>query len=445
MKDLVTDRDCDELIYHLGNLLRLDSSAGTGGQASVARYVAGVLAAEGVPSEQVPGPGGALNLVARLSAQRPDQALIVAAATDVAPATPEGWTQPPFGGVVADGSIWGRGALEPKRALAMGLMLPIIARRRRLALARDLVLVATADGEGDGEAGIRDLARRRPDLLRGSACLAGPGGHDVHVHGRTVVPIRVASMGFVLLRVRTQRADREAVFALAEMLLRLESGRLEPRMCDAGMAFLSGINQALPRGRAVAMRGLRLGGLTSTLLKSFDDPEVRDMASDMTHDTISVARVSAGDGSRRAPDLAEALLALRVLPGRPLDDAVRQLTRQLGDGALIEVVGQVPPTEAPADHPLLAHLMRAVREARPNVIPVPYAAFAGPEPAAMADLGLPTFGFAPLGLPQGFQYGQRQRGCDEGAPIEGILQGFRMFAQATLGWCGTEVGSMAGK
>lgn len=435
MKDPVTDRDCDELIYHLGNLLRLDSSAGTAGQASVARYLAGVLAAEGIPSEQVPGPGGALNLVARLSGHRPDQALIVAAATDVAPAAPDAWTHPPFGGGVAEGTLWGRGALEPKRALAMGLMLPIVARRRRLRLTRDLVLVATADGEGDGEAGIRDLARRRPELLRGSACLSGPGGHDMQLSGRTVVPIRIASMGLVLLRVQTHPAEREAVFPLAEMLLRLESGRLEPRMCDAGMAFLSGINEALPRGRAVAMRGLRLGGLTSTLLKALDDPEVRDMATDMTHDTVEVVRVSAGDGSRRTPDVAEALLALRVLPGRPLDDAVRQLTRQLGEGASIDIVGRVPPTEAPMDHPLLSHLMHAVRVARPDAIPIPYAAFAGPEPAAMADLGLPTFGFAPLGLPPGFRYRQRQRGCNEGAPIDGIMQGFRLFAQAALDWC----------
>ena len=71
MRDIVTDRDFDELMYHLGNLIRLDSSPGGGGQASVVRYLSGVLSAEGIPSEQVPGPGGALNLVARLSAHRP--------------------------------------------------------------------------------------------------------------------------------------------------------------------------------------------------------------------------------------------------------------------------------------------------------------------------------------------------------------------------------------
>lgn len=437
MSDIVTERDFNELMYHLGNLVRLDSSPAGGGQASVVRYLAGVLAAEGIPSELVPGPGGALNLVARLSAHRPDHALIVAVPTDAAPADPEGWTHAPFSGAVEDGRIRGRGTLESKRALAMGLMLPILARRHRVALARDLVLAATADGEGDGTAGIRTLVRDRPDLLRGAVCVAGPGGHDLHLNGRVLVPIRVASLGFAFLRIRTRRGAREAVFALADLLQRLESGRLEPRMCDAGIAFLSAINEALPRGRAIAMRGLRLGGLTSTVVKALDDPELAAMAADMMHDTVAVTRVAAGDGRQQVPATAEAILALRVLPGRPLEDAVRQLTRGLGEDVAVDTLAAVPAVEAPADHPFLAHLLAAVRAARPGAVPVPYAAFAGPEPAAFAGLGIPTFGYAPIALPPGFDYRQRVRGVDESAPVDGIRAGIDAVADALLGWCRT--------
>jgi acetylornithine deacetylase/succinyl-diaminopimelate desuccinylase-like protein len=435
MNDLVTDRDLDELLYHLDNLVRLDSSAGTGGQASVARYVAGVLAAEGLASEQVPGPDGALNLVARLSAHRPDQALIVAAPTDVAPADPADWTHPPFAATTADGQVRGRGVLEPKRALAMGLMLPIVAQRRRLRMKRDLVLVATADGEGDGTAGIRTIAAQRPDLLRGEACLAGPGGHDLHLGGRVIVPIRVASLGFALVRVRARTGDRDAIFTLADSLQRIESGRLEPRMCEAGIAFLSGINGALPRGRAFAMRGLRLGGLTATVLRALDDGELAAMASDMAHDTVAVTRFAAGDGRHHVPVVAEAVLSLRVLPGRPLEDALRQLARRLGDEVAMDVIASAPPVEAPPDHPFAAHLAGVVRAARPDALPVHYAAFAGPEPATMAELGIPTFGYAPIGLPAGFDYRGRVRGIDESAPLAGIREGFAALARAALDWC----------
>lgn len=435
MTDLVTDRDLDELLYHLDNLVRLDSSAGAGGQASVARYVAGVLAAEGIPSEQVPGPEGALNLVARLSAHRPDQALIIAAPTDVAPADPTDWTHPPFAATTADGLVWGRGVLETKRTLAMGLMLPIVARRRRLRMKRDLVLAATADGEGDGTAGIRSVATQRPDLLRGEVCLAGPGGQDLHMNGKVIVPIRVASLGFALVSVRARKTDRDAIFTLADRLLRVESGHLEPRMCDAGIAFLSGINGALPRGRAFAMRGLRLGGVTSTILRALDDGELAAMASDMAHDTVAVTRFSAGDGRHHVPLVAEAVLSLRVLPGRPLEDALRQLTRRLGDDVKVAVIASAPPVEAPPDHPFAVHLARVVRATRPDALPVHYAAFAGPEPAAMAALGTPTFGYSPIGLPPDFDYRDRIRGIDEAAPLAGIREGFTALARAALGWC----------
>ncbi len=436
MTDLVTDRDFNELMYHLDNLIRLDSSAGTASQASVVRYLAGVLAAEGVPSELVWGPAGALNLVARLSAHRPDQALIFAAPTDVAPADASEWIHPPFSATLADERIWGRGALEPKRALAMGLMLPIIARRHRVQLTRDLVLVATADGESDGAAGICTLVHDRPDLLRGNVCLSGPGGHDLHLRDRILVPIRVASLGFALVRVKVRRSTREAVFVLSDMLERIESGRLEARMCDVGIAFLSGINAALPRGRAFAMRGLRLGGLSSTILKALDDPELAGMAADMAHDTVVVTGITAGDGRQQIPQTAEAVLSLRVLPGRTLEDALRQLTRRLGEDVEIEVIASAAPVEAPGDHPFLAHLSSVVRAARPAALPVHYAAFAGPEPAAMAELGIPTFGFAPLTLAPGFGYRDHVRGVDEAAPVAGIREGFQSLAQAVLGWCG---------
>jgi hypothetical protein len=263
-------------------------------------------------------------------------------------------------------------------------------------LARDLVLAATADGEGDGAAGVRALVRDRPDLLRGAVCVAGPGGHDLHWNGRVLVPIRVASLGFAFLRIRTHRGAREAVFALADLLLRLESGRLEPRMSDAGIAFLSAVNEALPRGRAIAMRGLRLGGLTSTIVKALDDPELAAMAADMMHDTVG-----------------------------------------LGEDVEVDTLAAVPAVETPADHPFLSHLFAAVRAARPGALPVPCAAFAGPEPAAFAELGIPTFGYAPIALPAGFDYRHRVRGVDESAPVDGIRAGMEGMADALLGWCRT--------
>ena len=107
-----------ETIHHLQVLLRLDTTNPPGNEMLAAEYLARVLKAEGIEPvvlESAPGRG---NVVARLKGTGDAPPLLLYGHTDVVPAEPEHWTRPPFGGEIADGFIWGRGAVDMKGTVA---------------------------------------------------------------------------------------------------------------------------------------------------------------------------------------------------------------------------------------------------------------------------------------------------------------------------------------
>ena len=129
-----------EAVQHLQALLRIDTTNPPGNELAAVEYLAGVLRAEGLEPivlESAPQRG---NVIARLKGDGSLPPLLLYSHLDVVPAEPQHWTHPPFGGDVADGFVWGRGALDMKNVTAMQLMtlLTVEAQQRPTAPRCDL-------------------------------------------------------------------------------------------------------------------------------------------------------------------------------------------------------------------------------------------------------------------------------------------------------------------
>ena len=105
-------------------------------------YLAGVLRVEGfdpIVLESAPQRG---NVIARLKGDGSLPPLLLYNHLDVVPAEPQHRTHPPFGGDVADGFVWGRGALDMKNVTAMQLMTLLTLKRNNVPLHRDVIFAA---------------------------------------------------------------------------------------------------------------------------------------------------------------------------------------------------------------------------------------------------------------------------------------------------------------
>ena len=115
------------------------------------------------------GPKGQINLIARLPGRnRTKKPLVLMNHFDVVPVDRAAWSMDPFGGIVKDGSIWGRGALDMKGIGVMQLMAVITMKKYGIVPDRDIVLFATCDEESGGDLGVRWMLKnhhRRPSAL----------------------------------------------------------------------------------------------------------------------------------------------------------------------------------------------------------------------------------------------------------------------------------------
>ncbi len=123
------------------------------------------------------------NVVVRVAGTDPSlEGLLVHAHLDVVPAEPEQWSFDPFGGLVSDGYVMGRGAMDMKDMCAMTLAVLLDWAATGERPRRDVVVAFVADEETDGAYGAQWLVDAHPELFAGVAVGIGESGGVVEEH-----------------------------------------------------------------------------------------------------------------------------------------------------------------------------------------------------------------------------------------------------------------------
>src|ERR1700732_2166811 len=149
-----------EALVWLAQLIQINTTNPPGNEAAAAKYVAGILDKEGITPEILEVMPGRSAVVARLRSSAisdPSRALLLVAHMDVVGVDRSHWSVDPFGAVIKDGYIYGRGALDDKSMLAANLATFIGLKRANARLNRDVIFLATDDEEGGGDASIKTL------------------------------------------------------------------------------------------------------------------------------------------------------------------------------------------------------------------------------------------------------------------------------------------------
>ena len=170
----------------LADLVRIDTTNPPGNEQAAAKYIAGVLEKEGITPEILEVAPGRSALVARLRSAAmadPKRALLLVAHMDVVGVDKSRWTVDPFGAVIKDGYLYGRGAIDDKGMLAANLAAFIAAKRANLHLNRDVIFLATTDEEQGGDASIKILIAKYWDKFAAGFAL-NEGGQVVLKNGK---------------------------------------------------------------------------------------------------------------------------------------------------------------------------------------------------------------------------------------------------------------------
>ncbi|MFD1831584.1 MULTISPECIES: M20/M25/M40 family metallo-hydrolase [Streptomyces] len=426
-----TVRGEDEVVDLCRDLIRIDTSnygdhSGPGERAA-AEYVAEKLAEVGLEPEIIESHPGRASTVARIEGEDPSRpALLIHGHTDVVPANADDWTHHPFSGEIADGCVWGRGAVDMKDMDAMTLAVVRDRLRTGRRPPRDVVLAFLADEEAGGTYGARHLVERRPELFEGvTEAIGEVGGFSFTVNEKLrLYLVETAEKGMHWMRLTVEGTaghgsmtnTDNAITELCEAVGRLGRHRFPVRVTKTVRSFLDELSDALgveldPENMDETLE--KLGGIAKLVGATL-------------RNTANPTMLGSGYKVNVVPGQATAHVDGRFLPGHE-EEFLADLDRILGPRVRREDVHADKAVETTFDGALVDAMQTALRAEDPIARAVPYMLSGGTDAKSFDDLGIRCFGFAPLKLPPELDFAGMFHGVDERVPVEGLRFGVRVL------------------
>ena len=191
------ERETSEL---LSALIRIDTSNPPGDETRVAAFMAAWFRERGLEGEIAGEPADRASFVVRVDSGKPGPTLLLLAHEDVVPADASDWSVPPFSGLIEDGYVWGRGAVDIKNLVAAHAVAAARVAAAGGPAAGALVYACTADEEEGSVGGARWLVDHRPDLVKTDYVINEGGGHFLERAGRRVYLLESGEKGTAQFR-----------------------------------------------------------------------------------------------------------------------------------------------------------------------------------------------------------------------------------------------------
>jgi acetylornithine deacetylase/succinyl-diaminopimelate desuccinylase-like protein len=382
---------------------------------SAALFKAELEAAGLEPKVYTSGPDGQTNLVVRLrgrdSSKKP---LLLLNHFDVVPVDAKAWSVEPFGGLLRDGWIWGRGTLDMKGIGVQQLTALITMKRMGIVPPRDIVMLSTADEETNGVLGIQWMLKNHLDEIDPEYVIdeGGLGSRDLFTPGKLVFGISVGEKQMMWLRLRAKGTAGHGSQPIAD---------------NANMILLAAIEKALAPQRAAKPNAV-VEQMERAAGGSFADNKfIRAIRGN----TISLTTLQAGVGSplkaNVIPSASEATLDCRLMPGVNADEFQSEMQARINDPR-VTVERLSTPVDAgtsSTETPLFAAMRSAILKSHPDAGVTPMLVPYGTDSVFLRKRGIPAYGLTPMILDTATA--ATMHSDQERIPVAEFLRGIHIF------------------
>jgi acetylornithine deacetylase/succinyl-diaminopimelate desuccinylase-like protein len=412
---------CQELIQ----IPSVNFGEGKGDEKAAAEYVAAKMKEVGIESKIYESAPKRCSVVARIEGRdKSKPGLVVNGHLDVVPANAADWSVDPFSGVIKDGCIWGRGAVDMKNMDAMILAVIRLWAKHNYQPERTIVIVFFADEEAGGIYGSRWMAEKHPEVFAGcSETISEVGGFSLTLlSGKRVYAIEASQKGIEWMKLTAEGVaghgsmvnNANAVTRLSEAIAKIGNHTWPQRITKTSDLFFQKISEL--SGKPYDKNNLQplidevgpMGKMIGATLCNTTNPTM----------------LEAGYKANVIPQSASAVVDGRTLPGyeKELLDTVKTL---VGEHVKVESLVSDIPLEVEFGGPLVDAMIAAIKSEDPEGIPIPYLLSGGTDNKALAKLGIVGYGFSPLKLPPDLDFTGLFHGIDERVPIDSLQFGAR--------------------
>jgi acetylornithine deacetylase/succinyl-diaminopimelate desuccinylase-like protein len=380
----------------LQRLIRFNTVNPPGNEGEAVAFLKGMLDEAGWQTEVLAKVPERPNLVARLTGAEPGPVLALISHVDTVPADPAEWSRDPWSGDLADGYIWGRGALDMKDQVAAETAACLkLAESGWRPAQGDLLLVVAADEETGAHYGAKWLCEEVPEKVRCDWVVNEGAGELIEFDGRRYFTLSVGEKGTFRFTIRARGAaghgsipgvGDNALLKLAPALAQLDRQPPSESSADTDR-FLERLLGEIPDDLDAAIERIRKGN--RLLADLIADP--------MLGVTLSPTMAAASDRENVIPSKAELVVDCRTLPGMTAEDALGRIESVIGTGDW-EVTFNDPVIGTRSDYggPLADALEEWAERAEPGaaILPLVMAGFSDSH-WFRKTFGATVFGFCP--------------------------------------------------
>jgi acetylornithine deacetylase/succinyl-diaminopimelate desuccinylase-like protein len=400
----------------LVDYLRINTSNPPGNEIETARFLKQILDREGIEAvildTAVLGKNRA-NLYARLKGNGSKKAIALVHHMDVVPVTRDYWSVDPFSGLIKDGYIWGRGAIDMKGEGIMHLMAMIALKRSGVPLNRDIVYIANADEEFTSTGGLA-FVDNHADLLKDVEYIITEATENSVKNGK----VQYFAVGVAEKRTFWQKLSVKGIPShgsrptknnpvprLVAALDRIAKYETPIHVTPGVQKYFRDISRLYTGEQKVWL---------ADVTRAVKNPRAKKWITNDLYwnaylrNTISLTALAGSNKTNVIPAEATAEIDVRLLPDTDPADMLATLKRVVGDTAVhfSTILPPKTPLESPIDTELFRAIEKAALEREPGAfVTTPMQTGATDRPT-YRKLGIITYAIDPFRIEQP----ERQRG-----------------------------------
>lgn len=425
------EREGLEAVERLRLMLRQNTTNPPGDELPLAQALADEVRETGIETDVYESAENRGNLVARLRGDGSERPLLLLSHLDVVPAEPDLWRFPPFAAELAEGYVWGRGAIDSKLTGAVMMQVLLMVHRSNIPLKRDLVLVAAADEEMGATYGVDWLLQNHPDVFDSEFGINEAGGFTVMIDGQPLYLCQVAEKGSAPVDLVAKGKpghssvphDDNAIVELGRALAQLGEAKLPHHPPESVKAFFASAADAQSdESVAELLRAALIPEQSDDALAALPVEE-RDrlMFDAMLRNTCAPTLLNAGLKRNVIPSEARVGLSGRPLPGATEESFLAELKAAVGADIEIDLTEPLRQgIQFNHESKLFRVLAESTRSFEPGATVVPYMQTGGTDARFLKDLDIQVYGYIPMRHEPGPGFFELCHGHDERISVSNV-------------------------
>ncbi len=428
------DKLLDEATHHLQEYIRIQTVNPPGNEMEGVRFLKRIFDAEDIPCEVFEPSPGRGSLLATLKGNGKKKPLLLLNHIDVVPAEKERWSVDPFAGIVREGYLYGRGALDDKSMGIVEMMALLILKREKVTLKRDIRFFAAADEETGGGWGV-DWAIENVRSLGEAEYALNEGGSIILNEDGTADRYGISNGQKVLFQLEVKakgtsghgsmpHSDNPNV-KLVEALERVTKWETPYNILPTVKEYFRKIAPKQPPTDRKFLEDIEKGLSDPAFSKRLTSNPIFNA---IVRDTISLTILRGGSKINVIPSESTASIDCRLIPGSSKEDFLKEVKRRLGDDIEVQVVSEsrsLPPS--PLDTDLFRAIQRLAAQNDPNCLVVPVLLAGATDSRFLRERGVVTYDFCPFRLTESDL--KTEHGNDERIAVENLRFGMKMLLE----------------